>query len=155
MLKVLMKKIKNKLIGEDIVTAQLIQECPLDFHSFCEAVAHGTSVSAADVAMVLTAVEMRLPSILALSSKVVCSPNGLTFRPKISGSITQSQLTAKLKSKAAAHPDQDIDVERPLTDSDLTISDLTVGIVADIPKKWLNCLIRNVALKRVKNTDAH
>ena len=155
MLKVQMKKNKNKLIGEDIVTAQLIQESPLDFHSFCKAVAHGTSVSAADVAMVLTAVEMKLPSILALSAKVVCSPNGLTFRPKVSGSITQSQLTAKLKSKAAAHPDQDIDVERPLTVSDLTTSDLTVGIAVDIPKQWLNNMMHNAVLKRVKNTDMH
>ena len=154
-MKVQMKKMKNKLIGEDIVTAQLIQECPLDFRSFCEAVAHGTSVSAADVAMVLTAVEMKLPSILALSAKVMCSPNGLTFRPKVSGSITQSQLTAKLKSKAAAHPDQDIDVERPLTVSDLTTSDLTVGIAVDIPKQWLNSMMHNVVLKRVKNTDMH
>jgi hypothetical protein len=64
-------------------------------------------------------------------------------------------LTAKLKSKAAAHPDQDIDVERPLTVSDLTTSDLTVGIAVDIPKQWLNNMMHNVVLKRVKNTDAH
>ena len=40
-----MKKHLNRLIGEDIVTAQLVKEDTMDFDSFCENVANGTAVS--------------------------------------------------------------------------------------------------------------
>jgi len=151
MLIVQMKKHLNRLIGEDIVTAQLVQEGTMDFDSFCEKVADGTAVSAADVAMVMTLVEMKLPQLVALGSKIVCSPNGLTFRPTVSGSITQRQLKARLEARAAAHPDAYYDVERPLTVSDLTTSDLSAGIAVDVPKKWLGKFMQIVTFRRLKS----
>jgi len=143
----------NKLIGEEIVVAQLLHEGTMDFESFCETLAHGTAVSAANVAMVMTLIEMRLPMLMAFNSKVICTPGGLTFRPKVSGSITQSQLTAKLKARADAHPDVAYDVGRPLTVSDLTTSDLSATIAVEVPQKWSDRFKKGVSFKRVKNNS--
>ena len=64
---------------------------------------------------------------------------GLTFRPKVSGSITQSQLKAKLEAKKAAETDPEkaalIDVDRAITLSDLSISDLTASIPNRTPNR--------------------
>lgn len=96
--------------------------------------------------------EMRLPLILGLNAKVVCSPEGLTFRPKVSGSITQSELKAKLQAKLAADPTADIDVNRALTTSDLSISDLTAEIGIELPKKWHERFKTKATFKRVNKT---
>ena len=80
-------------------------------------------------------IETRLPLILSLNSKVVCSPEGLTFRPKVSGSLTQAQLKARLEAKLADDPTLDIDVNREIETSDLTIKDLQVSIAIEMPGK--------------------
>ena len=136
MLTVQMYKVHNHLTNEDVVIPRIVNQQTLDFNALCEYLADGSTVTAADVAAVMKQIETRLPLVLGLNAKGVCSPEGLTFRPKVSGSITQSQLKAKLEAKLAADPTLDIDVNRALTVSDLAISDLTASIEISIPKLW-------------------
>jgi len=147
-------KYLNQLINEEIVVPRLVNQQSLDFNALCEYLADGSTVTAADVAAVMKQIEMRLPLVLGLNAKVVCSPEGLTFRPKVSGSITQSQLKAKLQAKLAADPTLDIDVNRELSVSDLSISDITASIAIEMPKKWNERFQSKAEFKRVKNTNA-
>ena len=101
-LNVQMYKVHNMLTDEDIVIPRLVNQQSLDFNELCEYLADGSTVTAADVSAVMKQIEMRLPLVLGLNAKVVCSPEGLTFRPKVSGSITQSELKAKLEAKKTA-----------------------------------------------------
>lgn len=142
-------KVHNHLTDEDIVVPRIVNQQSLDFNALCEYLADGSTVTAADVAAVMKQIEMRLPLVLGLNAKVVCSPEGLTFRPKVSGSITQSQLKAKLEAKLAADPTLDIDVNRELTVSDLSISDLTASIGIELPKKWTERFQTKAEFKRV------
>lgn len=153
-LKVQFQKLHNHLTNEDIVIPRVVDQQEMDFNSLCEFLADGSTVTAADVSAVMKQIEMRMPLILALNAKVVCSPEGLTFRPKVSGSITQKQLKEKLEAKLAADPTQDIDVNRPLTISDLTVSDLTASISIEIPKKWDERFRSRAVLKRANKTTA-
>ena len=153
-LNVQMTKYLNQMINEEIVVARLVNQQVLDFNALCEYLADGSTVTAADVAAVMKQIEMRLPLILGLNAKVVCSPEGLTFRPKVSGSITQSQLKAKLQAKLAADPTLDIDVNRELTVSDLSISDLTASIAIELPKKWNERFQTKAEFKRVSKVSA-
>ena len=139
------------MINEEIVVPRLVNQQSLDFNALCEYLADGSTVTAADVAAVMKQIEMRLPLVLGLNAKVVCSPEGLTFRPKVSGSITQSQLKAKLEAKLAADPTADIDVNRALALSDLTINDITAEIGIELPKKWTERFQSKAEFKRVKN----
>ena len=84
----------------------------------------------------------------------MCSPEGLTFRPKVSGSITQSQLKEKLQAKLAADPTLDIDVNRALSTSDLSVSDLTAEIAIELPKVWNERFQQKASFKRVSKTNA-
>lgn len=152
-LNVQMTKYLNQMINEEIVVARLVNQQVLDFNALCEYLADGSTVTAADVAAVMKQIEMRLPLILGLNAKVVCSPEGLTFRPKVSGSITQSQLKAKLQAKLAADPTLDIDVNRELTVSDLSISDLTASIAIELPKKWIERFQTKAEFKRVSKAS--
>ena len=129
-------KVHNQLIDEDIVMPRLVNQQSLDFNQLCEYLADGSTLTAGDISAVMKLIELRLPLILGLNAKVVCSPEGLTFRPAVSGSITQSQLKAKLEAKLAEDPTADIDVDRALKLSDLSVSDLTASIAIDLPKKW-------------------
>lgn len=153
-------KSKNAMIDEDIVTARIVNMQSMEFDEWCEHLADGSTVTAADVSAVMKQIEKRLPTILGFNTKVICSPEGLTFRPKVSGSITQSELKAKLVAKKAAETDPAkaalIDVDRALTTSDLTISDCTVSIVVDLPKAWSIAFMQKAKLKRVSKslTDA-
>ena len=113
-------KVTNALINEDIVVPRLVNQQSLDFNAMCDYLADGSTVTAADVAAVMKQIETRLPLVLGLNAKVVCSPEGLVFRPRVSGSITQSQLKKKLEAKLAADPTLDIDVNRALQTSDLS-----------------------------------
>lgn len=142
-------KLFNHLIEENVVIPRLVNQQTLDFNGLCEYLADGSTVTAADVAAVMKQIEMRLPLILALNAKVVCSPEGLTFRPKISGSITQSQLKKKLEAKLAADPTLDIDVNRALMVSDLAVSDLEASIAIELPKKWIERFKAKAEFKRV------
>ena len=147
-------KYLNQMINEEIVVPRLVNQQSLDFNALCEYLADGSTVTAADVAAVMKQIEMRLPLVLGLNAKVVCSPEGLTFRPKVSGSITQSQLKAKLEAKLAADPTADIDVNRALALSDLTINDITAEIGIELPKKWTERFQSKAEFKRVKNGTA-
>jgi len=143
-------KLFNHLIDEYVVIPRLVNQQSLDFNALCEYLADGSTVTAADVAAVMKQIEMRLPLILGLNAKVVCSPEGLTFRPKVSGSITQSQLKEKLQAKLAADPTLDIDINRELMVSDLSVSDLTASIAIELPKKWTERFQSKAEFKRIK-----
>ena len=149
-------KSKDAMIDEDIVTARIVNMQSMEFDEWCEHLADGSTVTAADVSAVMKQIEKRLPTILGFNTKVICSPEGLTFRPKVSGSITQSELKAKLVARKAAETDPEkaaaIDVDRALTTSDLTISDCTVSIVVDLPKSWSTAFMQKAKLKRVAKT---
>ena len=148
-LNVQMYKVHNHMTNEDLVMARLVNQQTLDFNALCEYLADGSTVTAADVAAVMKQIEMRLPLLLCLNAKVVCSPEGLTFRPKVSGAITQSELKAKLEAKKLADPSLDIDVDRALELSDLSTGDLTATIAIDLPKKWEERFKSKVVFKRV------
>ena len=153
-LNVQMYKVHNFLTNEDLIMARLVNQQVLDFNALCEYLADGSTVTAADVAAVMKQIEMRLPLILGLNAKVVCSPEGLTFRPKVSGSLTQKQLKAKLEAKLAADPTLEIDVNRALTTSDLSINDLTAEIGIELPKKWTERFQTKAEFKRVNKATA-
>ena len=74
----------------------------------------------------------------------------------MTGSITQSQLKAKLQARKAAETDPEkaakINVDRELQTSDLSISDCTVSIEIVLPKFWDEALKKRAQLKRVKTT---
>lgn len=137
------------MTNEDIVFPRLVNQQSLDFNGLCDYLADGSTVTAADVAAVMKQIEMRLPLVLGLNAKVVCSPEGLTFRPKVTGSITQSGLKAKLQAKAAADPTLDIDVNRTLQVSDLSVNDLTASIDISLPKSWIERFKTKATFKRV------
>ena len=160
MISTLFVKSKNVMLNEDIVTARIVNMQTMEFDDWCEHLADGSTVTAADVAAVMKQVCKRLPTILGFNTKVICSHDGLSFRPKVSGSITQSELKKKLEAKKAAETDPEkaaaIDVDRALTTSDLSISDCTVSIVVDLPKEWSTSFQQKAKLKRVSkatNTD--
>ena len=153
MLTVHFHKVFNHLLEENMVIARLVNQQVLDFNSFCEFLADGSTVTSADCAAVLKQIEMRLPFVLAFNSKVICSPEGLTFRPAISGSITQSQLKKKLEARLLEDPTLEIDANRELQTSDLTVSDLTASIAIDLPQKWQERFQAKAEFKREKNTS--
>ena len=148
-LSVQMYKVHNHLTNEDIVVPRLVHQQVLDFNQLCEYLADGSTVTAADVSAVMKQIESRLPLILGLNAKVICSPEGLTFRPKVSGSITQSQLKAKLQAKLVEDPTLDLDVNRALTVADLSVGDLTASIDISLPKKWVERYNSKAEFKRV------
>ena len=137
------------MINELIVVPRLVNQQTLPYNETCDYLAQGSTVTAADVSAVMKQIETALPRILALNTKVVCSPNGLTFRPAVRGSITQSQLKAKLEAKKLADPQADVDVNRELKVSDLTVNDLTPCIVIDLPKGWDSSFKQMAEFKRV------
>jgi hypothetical protein len=152
-------QVHNHLTNEDIVIPRIVNQQALEFNELCEYLADGSTVTAADVSAVMKQIEMRLPLILGLNAKVVCSPEGLTFRPKVSGSLTQSQLKAKLEAKKAAETDPEkaalIDVNRAISVSDLSIGDLTASIAIELPKKWDERFQSKAAFKRItKDSDS-
>ena len=157
-LNVQMYKVHNMLTDEDIVIPRLVNQQSLDFNELCEYLADGSTVTAADVSAVMKQIEMRLPLVLGLNANVVCSPEGLTFRPKVSGSITQSELKAKLEAKKAAETDPEkaalIDVDRALALSDLSIGDLTASIAIEMPKKWDERFKSKATFKRITKATA-
>ena len=153
-LSVQLHKLFNHLINENVVIPRLVNQQTLDFNAFCDYLADGSTVTAADVAAVMKQVEMRLPLILGLNTKVICSPEGLTFRPAVSGSLTQSQLKKKLEAKLVADPTSNIDVNREISTSDLAINELTPSISIELPKKWQERFQSKAEFKRVSKTSA-
>jgi len=151
-------KYLNKLINEEVVIPRLVGQQTLDYNKLCDYLADGSTVTATDVSAVMKQIEKKIPFLLALNTKVVCSPEGLTFRPSVSGSITQSQLKAKLEARKAAEQDAEkaakIDVNRKLALSDLTVNDLTASIAIDLPKKWMERFDADVEYKRMATESA-
>ena len=131
------------MLNEPIIVPRLVNTQTVDFNDWCVRMANGSTVTAADVAA----------EILSLNAKVICSPSGLTFRPKVSGSIRQSELKAKLVARKAAETDPEkaakIDVDRELVTSDLAISDCSASIEVDLPKEWSTSFHQRATLKRV------
>ena len=74
---------RNAIINEDLVQPRIVNMQTLEFNEWCAHLADGSTVTAADVAAVMKQLETKLPLILGLNTKVVCSPEGLTFRPKV------------------------------------------------------------------------
>ena len=147
---------ENRLIGEKIVTPRLVNQQTLDYDTFCDYLAQGSTVTAADVSAVMKQLEKNIPLILGLNARIIASPEGLVFRPTVKGSITQSQLKAKLEARKQAYLDAGdevaaakIDTERALTVGDLATSDLKACIVIDLPKKWDTRFQQSVEFKRV------
>lgn len=133
---------ENKLIGEKIVTPRLVNQQTLDYDTFCDYLAQGSTVTAADVSAVMKQLEKNIPLILGLNTKIIASPEGLVFRPTVKGSITQSQLKAKLAQRKQGYLDAGdtasaakINPERALEAGDLATSDLQACIVIDLPKE--------------------
>ena len=153
-LSVQMTKVHNYLTNEDIVIPRLVNQQTLDFNGLCEYLADGSTVTAADVAAVMKQIESRLPLVLGLNAKVICSPEGLTFKPKVSGSITQKQLKEKLQARLDADPTLDIDVNRALTVSDLAISDINAEIGIELPKMWIERFKTKAVFKRITKGSA-
>ena len=144
------------MINEDIVVPRLVNTQVIEFSDWCQRMANGSTVTAADVAAVMQQIENKMLENLTLNAKITCSPGGLVFRPKVSGSITQSQLKAKLQAKKTAETDPEkaalINVNRALSTSDLAISDCTVSIEVDLPKSWSTDFQNQATLKRVKGS---
>lgn len=145
-------KKKNAMINEEMVTPRIVGMQTMEFDEWCNELADGSTVTPADVAAVMKRMEKRLPSFLSFNAKVIASPDGLTFRPKVSGSISQSELKAKLEARKAAETDPEkaakIDVNRALRTSDLSINDCTVSIVVELPKSWAETFNQKAKLKR-------
>ena len=148
----------NRLIEQSIVSTRLVNQQTLEYNKLCDYLADGSTVTATDVSAVMKQMEKKLPFLLSLNVKAICSPEGLTFRPAISGSITQSQLKAKLEARKAAETDPEkaaaIDVNRELETSDLTTNDIVASIVIDLPKKWLERFHADAEFKRVTKDSA-
>ena len=113
---------ENKLINEKMVIPRLVNQQTLDYDTFCDYLAQGSTVTAADVSAVMKQLEKTIPLILALNAKITASPEGLAFRPTLRGSLTQG---------------------------DLATSVLTASIVIALPKKWDTRFQQSVEFKRV------
>lgn len=137
---------KNHLTGENIASAQIVNLQQMDFAEFCDYLAQDSTVGAADVAAVMTQLEKKLPLILGLGQKVQISQEGMTVRPTVSGSLTQTALKAKLTAKKEAG--EDVDTERELKTSDLTVSDLTAGVAIDFSRKFNAAFAQKATFKR-------
>ena len=142
----------NHLTQEKLVSAQIVDLQPMSFTEFCDYMAQDSTVGTADVMAVMTQLEKKLPLLLALGTKVQVSAEGMIVRPTVSGSLTQSQLKAKLEARKAAG--EDVDVNREITAADLTVKDLTAGVAIDFSKKFNAAFAQNGTFKRVGEAAA-
>ena len=144
----------NHLTKEKVASAAIVDLQPMSFTEFCDYMAQDSTVGVADVMAVMTQLEKKLPLLLALGTKVQVSAEGMIVRPTVSGSLTQSQLKAKLEARKAAG--EDVDVNREITAADLTVKDLTAGVAIDFSKKFNAAFAQNGTFKRVGEaaTDA-
>lgn len=152
---------QNALIGEKVASARLVNLQSLTFDQFCDYVAEGSTVTAADVSAVMKRLETVLPLVLCLNTKVQASPFGLTFRPAVKGSMTQSELRKKLEAKKAdllkagdAEGAAKIDVERELKASDLSTADMTPYIEVTMPSRWDSNFKQMAEFKRITKAVA-
>ena len=136
----------NSITKEKVASANIVELQPMSFTEFCDYMAQDSTVGAADVMAVMTQLEKKLPLLLALGTKVQVSAEGMIVRPTVSGSLTQSQLKAKLEARKAAG--EDVDVNREITAADLTVKDLTAGVAIDFSKKFNAAFAQNGTFKR-------
>ena len=136
----------NKLTGQQIASPRLVDLQTIEFDDFCE-LCTGSTVEKADVVAVMTKVMETLPKLVALGNKVVISPDGITVRPTISGSLVEADLRAALAEKKKEDPT--VDVNRPMETSDLRTDMLTPGLAIDFSKKFKGLFSQNATLKRV------
>ena len=137
----------NSITKEKVASANIVDLQPMSFTEFCDYMAQDSTVGAADVMAVMTQLEKKLPLLLAMGIKVQVSAEGMIVRPTVSGSLTQSQLKAKLEARKAAG--EDVDVNREITAADLTVKDLTAGVAIDFSKKFNTAFAQNGTFKRV------
>ena len=71
---------ENKLIGEKIVTPRIVNQQTLDYDAFCDYLAQGSTVTAADVSAVMKQLEKNIPLILGLNARS-------WLRPTVSPSV--------------------------------------------------------------------
>ena len=143
---------ENHLTKEKVASANIVDLQPMSFTEFCDYMAQDSTVGVADVMAVMTQLEKKLPLLLALGTKVQVSAEGMIVRPTVSGSLTQSQLKAKLEARKAAG--EDVDVNREITAADLTVKDLTAGVAIDFSKKFNAAFAQNGTFKRVGEAAA-
>ena len=143
---------ENHLTKEKVASANIVDLQPMSFTEFCDYMAQDSTVGVADVMAVMTQLEKKLPLLLALGTKVQVSAEGMIVRPTVSGSLTQSQLKAKLEARKAAG--EDVDVNREITAADLTTKDLTAGVAIDFSKKFNAAFAQNGTFKRVGEAAA-
>ena len=137
----------NHLTKEKVASAAIVDLQPMSFTEFCDYMAQDSTVGVADVMAVMTQLEKKLPLLLAMGTKVQVSAEGMIVRPTVSGSLTQSQLKAKLEARKAAG--EDVDVNREITAADLTVKELTAGVAIDFSKKFNTAFAQNGTFKRV------
>ena len=142
----------NSITKEKVASANIVDLQPMSFTEFCDYMAQDSTVGVADVMAVMTQLEKKLPLLLALGTKVQVSAEGMIVRPTVSGSLTQSQLKAKLEARKAAG--EDVDVNREITAADLTVKDLTAGVAIDFSKKFNAAFSQNGTFKRVGDAVA-
>ncbi len=145
-LNVKVKIVNNHIVNEPVACARLVNQNMMSFDEFCDFMAEGSTVTAADVAAVMKHLEKRLPMLFEMNHKVKITPSGLLLRPSVKGSITQSQLRERLTEQAKERPD--IDVNRRLEESDLTVGDLSAHIAMVIPKKLEQAIVGRVEFNR-------
>lgn len=143
---------ENHLTKEKVASANIVDLQPMSFTEFCDYMAQDSTVGVADVMAVMTQLEKKLPLLLALGTKVQVSAEGMIVRPTVSGSLTQSQLKAKLEARKAAG--EDVDVNREITAADLTVKELTAGVAIDFSKKFNAAFAQNGTFKRVGDAAA-
>lgn len=137
----------NSITKEKLASATIVDLQQMSFTEFCDYMAQDSTVGVADVMAVMSQLEKKLPLLLALGTKVQVSAEGMTVRPTVSGSLTQTQLKAKLEARKAAG--EDVDVNREITAADLTTKDLTAGVAIDFSKKFNASFAQHGSFKRV------
>lgn len=138
---------RNNLTGENIASAQVVNLQQMTFDEFCDYLSQDSTVGAADVAAVMTQLEKKLPLILGMGQKVQISQEGMTVRPTVAGSLSQTQLAAKLQAKKDAG-DTTVDTTRALRAADLKVTDLTAGVAIDFSKKFNAAFAQRANFKR-------
>ena len=72
----------NRMTDQYIVTPRLVNQQTLEYNKLCDYLADGSTVTATDVSAVMKQIEKKLPFLVGLNVKAICSPEGLTFRQR-------------------------------------------------------------------------
>ena len=139
----------NSISKEKVASAQIVDLRTVSYNEFCEYLAQDSTVGVADVAAVMAQLEKKLPLLLGMGNKVQISQGGMTVKPTVSGSLSQSQLKAKLQARKDAG--ETVNVDRALTSADLTVNDLTAGVTIDFGKKFKSSFADKAEFQRVQS----